>query len=679
MELESLSSTASMKGQLIMNILANFEAESAVDILAERFGRYFDPTKHRQHLGDVVDILAKHYVDYSRQELHDALDKALLGRDMRAFIWPDLLEIISGLLRGRWHKVGNGPGFSGGVSGMFLMTDGTVLVQEYRGTRWKKLTPDAHGSYVNGSWSDIAPMHTARLYYASAVLKDGRLLICGGEYEGSGGAVESNKCEIYDPVTDSWKTLTPPSGWTRIGDAACALLPDGRFLLGNLDDTRTAIFDPATDSFSAGPTKRDDSSEESWVLMPDGTVVTIHTDATRTTEKYVVATNSWVDAGTTPFVLPEISSKEIGAGILRPNGQAFFIGATNQTALYTMPANASDPGTWSSGPSFPNDPNGSMVGAKDAPACLLTNGRVLCAVGPVDGVSGDFLSPTYFYEFNGTSLNRVADPPIANGKVPYNGRMLLLPNGQVLFGNDSLDLYVYAYLSFINGSWRPTISHVPASLNSFFSYTLTGTQLNGLSQAVGYGDDFTAATNYPLVRLRQVDGSAIYYARTFNHSTMGVATGTVEHSTNFRFSFAIPTGEYDLSVVANGIPSMPVRVTVHHFPFHIWDYEEFNRLFGRLADGPLWVWGPNGPIPVDPWGPKYHDKAAALRKELVDAFTGLKRLGLEVHKQRLAFAEGQAGELVIEDEEAEEFERGMGTTGPVEAGTTTHREHEPVN
>jgi len=641
-----------MKCHIREDIQMNYNAcDDSIQLsksLFDQFGRFFDAKKHHAERHHLITMLAEHYTDVSHGEISHAVDQAIRAKNFDFIYWPDFLCLVASFLKGHWHKVTHNPGFANGTSGLFLMTDGTVIVQEYRGSRWKKLTPDASGSYINGSWSDIAPMRTARLYYASAVLRDGRLLICGGEYEGTGGAVESNKCEIYDPVSDTWSDITPPTGWTRIGDAACTLLPDGRFLLGNLDDSRTAIFDPSTDSFSAGPTKRDDSSEESWVLMPDNTVVTIHTDASRTTEKYIIASNTWVDAGNTPFVLPEISSKEIGAGVLLTNGKAFFIGATNQTALYTMPANPSDQGTWSAGPTFPNGADGNMTGAKDAPACLLTNGRVLCAVGPVDGVRGHFLSPTYFYEFTGNSLDRVDDPPTASGKIPYNGRMLLLPTGQVLLGNDHQDLYVYSYFTCIKDCWRPTINHVPSTLYTHFGYTLTGTQLNGLSQAVSYGDDFTAATNYPLLRLKKVGENKVYYARTYNHSTMGVATGSVEHSTNFRLPHHIDRGDYDLTIVANGIPSLPKRVHVHHLLIHPYDFAEFNRLFGSLADGPLWVWGPNGPIPVDPWGTQYREKADELREQLVCAFKGLKRLGLEVHQDRLEVAKGQAGDVVIE-------------------------------
>jgi hypothetical protein len=105
------------------------------------------------------------------------------------------------------------------------------------------------------------------------------------------------------------------------------VLPDGRVLLGNLDDTRTAIFDPATDTFSAGPAKPVSSSEESWVLLPDETVITVRCDNSRKADKYLAAANTWVDGGTLPTGIIEVTSSEIGAGVLVNDGRAFFAGA----------------------------------------------------------------------------------------------------------------------------------------------------------------------------------------------------------------------------------------------------------------------------------------------------------------------------------------------------------------
>jgi hypothetical protein len=62
------------------------------------------------------------------------------------------------------------------------------------------------------------------------------------------------------------------------------------------------------------------------------------------------------------------------------------------------------------------------------------------------------------------------------------------------------------------------ISHVPKVPRRGHSYRLRGRQLNGLSQANGYGDDAQMAANYPLVRLRYAN--KVHFRRTYHHSTM---------------------------------------------------------------------------------------------------------------------------------------------------------------
>ena len=54
----------------------------------------------------------------------------------------------------------------------------------------------------------------------------------------------------------------------------------------------------------------------------------------------------------------------------------------------------------------------------------------------------------------------------------------------------------------------------------------------------------------------------MFYARTHDHSTMGVATGSKNVSTNFDVPADMETRVGSLEVVANGIPSKPVKVTV---------------------------------------------------------------------------------------------------------------------
>ena len=56
--------------------------------------------------------------------------------------------------------------------------------------------PGRGGDYANGTWSPLAPMTDSRLYYASAVLADGRVFVAGGEYH-NGSENDWNRAEIY--------------------------------------------------------------------------------------------------------------------------------------------------------------------------------------------------------------------------------------------------------------------------------------------------------------------------------------------------------------------------------------------------------------------------------------------------------------------------------------------------
>jgi Kelch motif len=457
---------------------------------------------------------------------------------------------------GTWQSLKHQPSFC--ASTMLLLTDGSVMCQQKNGRQWWKLTPDRFGSYVRGSWSRLASMRLPRMYYASAVLADGRVFVAGGEYSGGGDEVELNSAEMYDPLTDTWSDLPTPEGWEEIGDAAACMLEDGRIIVGNLQNQETAIFTPGPDTWSTGPDKDGRSNEESWALLRDGTVLTVECFGGQKAEKYVPSSNTWTPANTTPAMLVEAASNEIGPLVLLTDGRCFAVGATGKTALYTQPANASNPGAWSLGPDFPSM-NGNPFGAKDAPGALLPNGNVLLAVAPVDGVKDDYLTPTSFFEFDGTTLNRVPDPP-NNGGAPYDGRLLVIPSGQVLFSAGTPEIYVYTPDAGPQKDWRPSID-CPKTVTAGSTFTLFGQQLNGMSQASMYGDDAQSATNYPLVRITTASGRVVF-CRTSNHSTMGVATGAATVQTSVAVPAGIENGPAELVVVTNGIASEPCKTTV---------------------------------------------------------------------------------------------------------------------
>jgi len=103
---------------------------------------------------------------------------------------------------------------------------------------------------------------------------------------------------------------------------------------------------------------------------------------------------------------------------------------------------------------------------------------------------------------------------------------------------------------------------VPTLLNRGGTYQVSGVLLNGVSQGAAYGDDTQAATNYPLVRLTNVNTHDVLYARTHGHSSMAVASPDVV-STNFDVPLGAEPGYNTLQVVANGIPSARVTVLIY--------------------------------------------------------------------------------------------------------------------
>ncbi len=82
-----------------------------------------------------------------------------------------------------WNPLTNVAPGGGGV--MLLLSDGTVMIQNGSSANWMRLTPDASGSYVNGSWSALAPMNLDRLYFAAQVLQNGKVWVLGGRIQRS--------------------------------------------------------------------------------------------------------------------------------------------------------------------------------------------------------------------------------------------------------------------------------------------------------------------------------------------------------------------------------------------------------------------------------------------------------------------------------------------------------------
>ena len=166
-----------------------------------------------------------------------------------------------------------------------------------------------------------------------------------------------------------------------------------------------------------------------------------------------------------------------------------------------------------------------------------------------------FSTPSTFYEWNGTSLSTFPNPANASNDASYVGHLLVLPTGQIMFTDFTTGVAILTTTGTYQSAWQPTITTAPSTLTAGQTYSISGTQFNGVSQGAAYGDDFQDATNYPLVRIVNNATGHVFYARTHGHSTMGVATGSTAVSTNFDVPANVESGPCELYVAANGIPS----------------------------------------------------------------------------------------------------------------------------
>ncbi len=358
---------------------------------------------------------------------------------------------------GPWQTLANPFPPGSGASNPLLLTDGTVIVHNACATDWWKLSPDSNGSYVNGTWSQIAslPENYGPLYFASAVLPDGRVVVEGGEYNFCGFAW-TNKGAIYDPIEDSWTVVAPPSGWSSIGDAQSAVLDNGKFMLANCCTTQQAILDADSLTWTeTGAGKFDINDEEGWTKLGDGTLLTVNayvdtgtcgTGSQRYSPTDTSGVGEWADAGSTVVQLADCNgpnqSFELGPAALRPFGAAGVLGkegaaiafggttgdGPSHTAIYQA---SSD--TWMAGPDIPAV-DGNNLTIADWPAVTLPNGNVLFAASPNWAA---YTTPTHFFEFDGVGFVAVPDTTDAAFTSSYFWNFLMLPSGQVLATNRS--------------------------------------------------------------------------------------------------------------------------------------------------------------------------------------------------------------------------------------------------
>ena len=461
-----------------------------------------------------------------------------------------------------WTPLVNQPGVNLGV--MLQLRDGRILVHEEQSgnsNAWHILTPDATGSYINGTWSSGGFMQPgyAPWFFGSQVLMDGKTIVIeGGEYNG-GRSVWTTRGAIgtISGSTISWTANNPPAGWTTLGDAESVILADGTYMQANCCSSQNALYNGPNSWTATGSVNQSNNDESGFTLLTNDMVLTVDAKSSSNcgtsqgSELYDQGTGVWSCGPALPAQLYNPNDEELGAAVLMYNNKVIqFGGNVVATAVYDVASN-----TWSVGPTPANG-----LDMADGPAALEPNGKVLAMLSP-----GLFKSGCQFVEYDpaADTLTNTANPTNCPGDSSYVGHLMMLPTGQIMITDFSGTVEIYTPASGVVAGVAPTINPVSGSIGSpSTNNVLSGTQLNGLSENNAYGDDYQGATNYPLVRLVPVSApNNVYYATTHSETTHSIAPGT-SNSTQFDVPSGLPAGTYTLYLVANGIESNGITVDV---------------------------------------------------------------------------------------------------------------------
>lgn len=453
-----------------------------------------------------------------------------------------------------WQPLTNqAPSGPNGVQLMVQETDGTLLVQSYDGQTWMKLTPDAKGSYINGTWTTLGLEPVARLYFASQILPDGKLFVAGGEYSGPGLLPNwSNTGEIYNPLTNSWSIITPypnqpgcpyiyyvsgntTSGSTKItgvypyttglfvGEGVFGTgIPSGATIVSVNSPTQITISAPATKTATADTIVLSAYYELTGCLGDDPSSLLSSSNilvgdlVNSNTYIYDAASNAWSPSGTK--VYPDSSDEE---GWTRTsqgsivNYDLFQSIATNgsyaekynpTTGMWTgiSPSDGSARGTI---PQL-SSPN---LGYELGPALRLQDGRVI-VIGANQNTA--FYSPgTNTWTAGPETIGTLNGIPSPFGSDDAPGAAL--PNGHVIFAADAGVSAFTSSGNITNGS--AVITGIPSTAILQVYWSVSGAGIPGGAQILSVDSPSQVTIN--VAATATTTGDAISWGGTFSNPT----------------------------------------------------------------------------------------------------------------------------------------------------------------
>ncbi len=346
--------------------------------------------------------------------------------------------------RTRAWSAGPAMGTARGIQTATLLRDGRVLV-----AGGNTATPSAElFDPASETWQPTGPMVVARETHTATLLEDGRVLVLGGF---SGGATDS--AEVFDPATNKWSALSTKLPGARYWHTATRLL-DGRVLVvggydGAASRSDSQLFEPKTGAWTTGPNLNTPLSRHTATLLPDGTVLLTGGAAAFNggdARNAVVVLDAAAGAGLQP---PLATARYWHTATQLPDGHVVLAGGFDLNGAALASAEVISPaiGTWQPAPA--------MRSKRDwAAAVTLLDGRVLITGGNQTRAVSDEISIPDCELFDPTAGTFTATGALARKRQHHTAT--LMPDGTVwaIGGTDARFALTTTVLSSVE-RWDP--------------------------------------------------------------------------------------------------------------------------------------------------------------------------------------------------------------------------------
>jgi hypothetical protein len=280
-----------------------------------------------------------------------------------------------------------------------VLADGRVLVAGGTDYADQPLASVTLYDPATGTFSQTGSMGTARAFFTATLLPDGRVLVAGGgppQYSQPGPDLAT--AELYDPKTGTFSP-TGSMTTTRQGHSA-TLLRDGRVLIAGGNDkadhpvASAELYDPKTGRFSPTGSMTTARGYHTATLLADGRVLVAGgdpcgwagCDRLASAEIYDPRTGKFTPTGSMA------TDRSFHTATLLADGRVLIAGGDSRTANL-VGAELYDPKTGTFTPTGPMS-----TPRVYTTATLLADGRVLVAGGGGDYANRNFLASAEIFD-----------------------------------------------------------------------------------------------------------------------------------------------------------------------------------------------------------------------------------------------------------------------------------------